>query len=169
MNHEDYQRAADHWKIKDAQGPKMGKDKVWKACLDYIEKNNTCALATGAGTFIRCTPIEYSFHEGTFWMFSEGGEKFIGLETNKNVCLAIYDRYDGFGNLKGMQVMGKAEVVKPFSPEYLHAAEAKKIPLEALKKLPEPMNLIKVTPVRIDFLNSDFRKEGYSSRQEILF
>ncbi len=26
-----------------------------------------------------------------FWMFSEGGQKFIGLEKNENVCLAIYE------------------------------------------------------------------------------
>lgn len=44
---------------------------------------------------MRCTPIEYSYHDGRFWMFSEGGEKFIGLEKNENVCLAIYDKYDG--------------------------------------------------------------------------
>lgn len=30
-------------------------------------------------------------------MFSEGGEKFIGLEKNANVSLAIFDKYDGFG------------------------------------------------------------------------
>ena len=23
---------------------------------------------------------EYSYHDGKFWMFSEGGEKFIGIE-----------------------------------------------------------------------------------------
>lgn len=30
--------------------------------------------------------------------------------TNENVCLAIYDKYDGFGNLKSIQVMGKADI-----------------------------------------------------------
>ena len=27
---------------------------------EYIRANNTCALATGAGSYVRCTPIEYS-------------------------------------------------------------------------------------------------------------
>lgn len=99
-------------------------------------------------------------HDGKFWMFSEGGRKFIGLEKNSPVCLAIYDKYDGFGNLRSLQVTGIAAMVEP----YTHAA-FKKIPLDALKKLPSPMNLICVTPTRIDALFSDFKKDGYSVRQ----
>ena len=33
---------------------------------DYIQRGNTCALATGAGDYVRCTPIEYSYHDGCF-------------------------------------------------------------------------------------------------------
>ena len=81
---------------------------------------------------MRCTPIEYSFHDGKFWMFSEGGEKFIGLD-------------------------------------YKVHAEYKKIPLVALEKLESPMNLICVAPVKMEVLFSDFKKEGYSSRQTLEF
>lgn len=102
-------------------------------------------------------------------MFSEGGEKFIGLEKNKNVCLAIFNQYGGFGNVKGMQIMGIASIVDYCSEEYIKAAEYKKIPLEALKRLTEPMNLIKVTPKRIDFLNSDFKNNNVTSRQCLEF
>ena len=98
-------------------------------------------------------------------MFSEGGQKFIGLEKNENVCLAIYDKYDGFGSLKSIQVMGKAELIEPFSDKYNEHAQLKKIPIEALKKLASPMNLICVTPLKIEVLFSDFKKAGYSSRQ----
>ena len=98
-------------------------------------------------------------------MFSEGGRKFIGLEKNSHVCLAIYDKYDGFGNLRSLQGTGIAAMVEPFSEEYNAHAAFKKIPLDALKKLPSPMNLICVTPTRIDALFSDFKKDGYSVRQ----
>ena len=56
-------------------------------------------------------------------------------------------------------------IVEPFSEEYNTHAAFKKIPLDALKKLPSPMNLICVTPTRIDALFSDFKKDGYSVRQ----
>lgn len=116
---------------------------------------------------MRCTPIEYSYHDGKIRMFSEGGEKFIGLEKNENVCLAIYDKYDGFGSLKSIQVMGRAELVEPFSDIYNAHAQFKKIPPGALKKLEAPMNLICVTPIRIDVLFSEFKNNGYSSRQAL--
>ena len=80
--------------------------------------------------------------------------------------------------LKSVQVMGKAELIEPFSDKYNEHAEIKKIPIEALKKLESPMNLICVTPVKMDVLFSDFKKDrvdqegctmskkdGYSSRQ----
>ena len=169
MTHDEYKQAAEHWKKADAGNLVMDRDILLTAVEGYIAANDTCALATGAGGFVRCTPIEYSYHDGCFWMFTEGGEKFVGLEGNKNVCLAIFDKYNGFGNLKGMQVMGIAEVVEPFSDEYVSAAAFKKIPIEALRKLPEPMHLLKVTPARIDFLNSEFKKAGFSSRQRLVF
>ena len=60
---------------------------------------------------------------------------------------------------------GKAELIEPFSDKYNEHAEIKKIPIEALKKLESPMNLICVTPVKMDVLFSDFKKDGYSIRQ----
>ncbi len=163
MTHEQFEAASQYWnrKEKDVMPREALKQAVWA----YIEANNTCALATGTGDYVRCTPIEYSFHDGKFWMFSEGGEKFIGLEKNENVCLSIYDKYDGFGNLKSLQVMGKAEIIEPFSDAYNVHAQIKHIPLDALKKLESPMHLICVTPEKIEVLNSEFKKEGYSIRQ----
>ena len=144
LTHEEYIQAADYWKQKDAQAVKMDRETLEKEVEAYIQENNTCALATGAGEFVRCTPVEYSYHDGAFWIFSEGGEKFAALEKNKNVCLAIFDKYQGFGNLKGMQVTGKAVMPKYFSEEYVRAADIRKIPVAVLKKLPHPMNLIKI-------------------------
>lgn len=167
MTQEQFQRAAEYWKNKEQLA--MPREALEQAVYHYINENNTCALATGTGTYVRCTPIEYSFHDGKFWMFSEGGEKFIGLAKNENVCLAVYDKYDGFGKLKSIQVMGKAELIEPFSDSYKAHAEYKKIPLAALEKLESPMNLICVTPVKMEVLFSDFKKEGYSSRQMLEF
>lgn len=165
MTHEEYIKAANYWKNKEQD--KMPEDKLRQAVETYISENNTCALATGTGDYVRCTPIEYSYHNGSFWMFSEGGEKFIGLEKNPNVCIAIYDKYDGFGSLKSLQIMGRAEIIEPFSDVYKAHAEYKKVPLAALEKLDPPMNLICITPIKIEVLCSDFKKAGYSSRQTL--
>ena len=97
LSHEEYERAANYWKEKDAQSKKLDQDALKKTVEEYIQANNTCALATAAGDFVRCTPLEYTYHDDCFWIFSEGGEKFYALEKNKNVCLVIFDKYEGFG------------------------------------------------------------------------
>lgn len=129
--------------------------------------HNTCALATASADMVRNTPIEYNFVDGDFYFFSEGGLKFKGLKENKNVGLAIYEPYGEFANLKSLQVEGIANMVEPFSEEYLKIMEHKKIPVEAMKKLPQPMNLIKVVVKSFDYFESDFKKEGYGSRQHL--
>lgn len=165
----DYRKAQNYWKEKDASAVKMDAAPLRESIEAYLGANDTCALATGANGFIRNTPIEYSYHDGCFWLFSEGGEKFIGLESNPNVCIAVFDKYSGPANLKGLQVMGKAEMVEPFSEAYNAHAACKKIPLAALEKLNPPMNLICVHPVSADFLNSDFKKGGFAARQHLTF
>lgn len=165
LSHKEYENAANYWKEKDALSVKMETTALKKAIEAYILANNTCALATAAGDFVRCTPVEYVYHKTAFWIFSEGGEKFYALEKNKNVCLSIFDKYEGFGKLKGMQVTGTASVVELFSKEYKELASVRKIPLKTLKKIPNPMNLIKITPKKIEFVNSEFKKEGADSRQ----
>ena len=167
MTQEAFQAAANYWKEREAGSVKMDRARLLQAVEAYIQANDTCALATGAGDFIRCTPIAYSYHDGCFWMFSEGGEKFIGLSRNANVCLAIFDQYQGFGRLHGMQVMGKARLIEPFSAQYLSHAAYQKIPLDTLRRLERPMHLICVRPVRIDYLCSDLKKQGFASRQSL--
>jgi hypothetical protein len=165
----DYEKAASFWEEKDAQSKRMDKKALMDAAEKFIAGHNTCALAAAGGGIVRCTPIEYSYRDGCFWMFSEGGMKFRALKENKNVCLAIYDGYNGFGGLGGMQVTGTAELVEPWSAEYKAAVDFKKIPHEALRGIGHTMYLIKVTPACMDFLNSDFKKEGFDSRQHIDF
>ena len=169
MKQEEYKAAAEYWDVKDAGSVKMERAELLAEVEAYINANNTCALATASGNFVRCTPIEYTYRDGAFWFFSEGGKKFVALEMNQNVCLTIFDRYEGFGKLKGMQVSGTAKIIEPYSKEYIEVAKDKKISIEALKKLSHPMYLIRVTPIRIDFLNSDFKAKGCAYRQFIEF
>lgn len=133
----------------------------------FINTHNTCALATASTDLVRNTPIEYNYVDSCYYFFSEGGLKFKGLKENKNVGLAIFEPYGGFGQLKSLQVQGIAELVEPFSDEYLRLMEHKKIPVEAMKKLPQAMNLIKVKPVSYDYLDSELKKDGFGSRQHL--
>lgn len=169
LSHEEYEEAASYWKKKDAESVKLDEAKLKKAVEEYILANKTCALATGAGEFVRCTPIEYTYHHGAFWMFPKAARSLPHWKRIRMCVWPFFDKYEGFGKLKGMQVTGEAELVAPFSDEYNAAAEFRKIPLDALKKMPHTMNLIKVQPKKIEFLNSDFKKDGADSRQMLEF
>lgn len=133
MTTEEYKKAAAYWTSKERK--EMPTEQLKPIVEEYLSTGSVCALATGTGDYVRCTPLEYSYHDGKFWIFTEGGEKFIGLEKNDNVSLAVFDKNPGFGELKSVQVMGKVTIIEPLSAEYVAHAEYKKIPVAALQKL----------------------------------
>lgn len=163
----DYLEAATYWEKKNACAVRMERNSLLKEIEKFIAAHNTCALATGCRGLIRCTPIEYNYYSEKFWILSDGGLKFRALEENPNVCLAIFDSYAGFDKLGGLQVTGTAALAELWSDEYMDALEHKKISAQALKKLAHPLYLIRITPVRFDFLYSDFKLSGYDARQHI--
>ena len=170
MTTEEYKSAANFWEGKERK--EMPAEQLKSIVEEYLGSSSVCALATGYGDYVRCTPLEYSYHNGKFWIFTEGGKKFIGLEKNDNVSLAVFDKNPSFGELKSVQIMGKAEIVEPMSASYVTHAEYKKIPIAALQKLADqghPMRLICIKPMRAEVLFSDFKKQGYDSRQVIDF
>ena len=164
----DYGEAAEHWINKDKESVHMDSAALEEKIEDFIKANNTGALATASGDFVRCTPIEYNYIGGVFYLLSEGGLKFKALKENKNVGFAIYEPYGGFANLKSLQVEGHADIIEPFSDEYMMVLEYKKIPESAIRKMPSPMNLIKITPVAYDYLDSNLKNEGYGVRQHLV-
>ena len=168
MTYPDYQSAATFWQNKPRT--EMPAEELKATVEEYLTTSSVCALATGMGDFVRCTPLEYSYHDGKFWIFTEGGEKFIGLEKNKNVSLAVFEKNPNFGDLKSVQVMGRAELIEPMSDAYIAHAEYKKVPLKALQGLMDqghPMHLLCIEPTHMDVLFSDFKKQGYDSRQAL--
>ena len=164
-----YDEASEYWTSREQNDKKH--PEAEKSLLNFITAHHICALATGSGDFVRCTPIEYNWVDQAFWLFSEGGLKFRALKDNKNVCLAIYDEVkgSGFGQLHSVQISGTAEIIKPFSDDYIKLLEYKHIPEAAILKMQTPIHLIRIVPAEADYLNSDFKKDGYDSRQHILF
>lgn len=163
----DYDKAAQFW---------LKKDRESAGCPDAVERldaflteHHVCALATASGGFVRCTPLEYTYLEHAFWFFSEGGLKFRALKENKHVCIAVFDSDPSFGGLHSAQITGTAEMVELFSEEYEKLLACRHIPEAVIRKMEEPMHLIKVIPEEADYLDSGLKQEGYGSRQHIVF
>ena len=90
MTSEEYKKAVDFWKAKECK--EMLSDQLKLVVEEFLHNSSICALATETDDYVRCTPLEYSYHDGCFGIFTESGEKFIGLEKNKNVSLAVFDK-----------------------------------------------------------------------------
>jgi nitroimidazol reductase NimA-like FMN-containing flavoprotein (pyridoxamine 5'-phosphate oxidase superfamily) len=165
MTDEQYEEAVSFWEKKDAASKQMDKAELFENIDRFLSDHKVLALASGGSDFIRCTPLEYTWHDGALWIFTEGGLKFRALKANNKVSATVFEQNTGFGSLKSAQIQGTAEIVDLFSEGYNAEAAFRKIPIEALKKLPEPMWLIKIVPDEITFLNSEFKEAGYGSRQ----
>lgn len=163
----DYEQAAKFWETRDAGATKAPDAR--ERLETFLAERHVCALATGSGDAVRCTPIEYGWHDGAFWLFSEGGRKFAHLARNPHVCLAVFDSSSEFGSLHSAQIQGTATIVEPFSDEYRRALAAKHISEEAARKAGDHLHLIKVVPEEADFLDSNLRRDGYSVRQHIVW
>lgn len=167
MNHEEFEQAARYWTDKRQSESCMPKEQLKGIIEGFLTSHNTCSLACAAGDFVRCTPLEYSYRDGSFWIFSEGGLKFFALERNRNVSLAVYDSYDGFGKLGSAQISGVADIIDPDDEAFAIAAREKGIQDEALPKIKKALHLIKVVPRQIDFLSSELKSQGFDIRQHI--
>lgn len=173
MDHKEFEEAARYWTDRDTEAPEdrlMPAGELREAVNAFLSGHDTCALATCADGTPRCTPLEYGWHDGAIWIFSEGGRKFRGLEPTSGrhaapVSLAVFEPYAGFGKLRSLQVQGEAEVVDPASPEFARAAEAKHIPAERVPKLASMIHLVKVTPLAFDYLDSSLKQRGLATRQ----
>ncbi len=164
-----YKEASEYWIKRDAQSKKIEKEELFKKIEDFILNHNTMALATGYGEEVRCTPIEYNYYDGCFYLFSEGGLKFKYLEKNKNVAATIYEPYSGFSSIHSLQIEAVAEVVSEDSNEFISIAKRKGINLETIKKMNASLHLLKLMPKKYNFLDSSLKKDGYSNRQEYIF
>jgi len=163
----DYDKLAELWTEREKGYVHMDRDALRSRIDDFIRAHNTGALATASEDLVRCTPIEYNFVNGYIYLFSEGGMKFRALKDNKKIGFSIFEPFEGFNKVKGLQITGRAEMIEPFCDEYLQVMEYKHIPLEAMKKLPNFLNLIKIVPDCFDLLDSDLTKEGFGNRQHL--
>ena len=158
-----YEAAAEFWLEKDKDAVKMPPDELQKELDSFLKGEKVCTLAVADGNFVRCTPLTYTYREGKFYIFSEGGLKFRALAKNKNVALEIHAEYRGLGTAKSVQVTGEAEVIGADDEDFIARANAAGMNGTSLKKM--GLILIIVTAQRLEYLNSELRKRGYCPRQ----
>lgn len=139
-----------------------------KEVEEFLKQHNTCTLATSSHEMVRATPLEYDYDQGHLYILSEGGRKFANLLFNSHVSVAVYEDYTAMDNLLGMQITGQAIMVED-QGEYQQALKMKGLSIDYIRSLPVDLKLIRVDLEKVEFLNSQFEKKGYSARQVLKF
>ena len=132
----------------------------------FIEDHHVLVIATGTDDFVRATPLEYIYLNGVFYVITEGGLKYRSILENGNASVTIFDRFDGsFEHIRSLQIFGKAQPVKSQTKEYSEILARKGITADALDKMDVCLFVLRIMPLTIEFLNSDFTAQGYDARQ----
>jgi len=158
-------------RLKDIRDGLLNKVPIPKLSGDvesFLKQHNTCTLATSSPGRIRATPLEYIYIMGQVYILSEGGEKFANLIFNSRASVAVYEDYTDMNNLRGMQITGRATIVED-RDEYQQVIKKKGMTMEFVRSLPADLHMIRMDMEKVEFLNSDYKKQGYSARQVLKF
>jgi len=143
-----------------------------KRIIQFLKAQNMCVLATCGDGVPRATPIEYHSKGLTMYFVGEPGTKLKNIAENPNVSIGIFLPYEGWDSAKGTQITGKARIIpRKNLEEFKEGLEAYQWEETAkemgLKEFPNTVELIKVNPEKIEFIDMSLKQMGYSPRQEL--
>ena len=159
MEEEIKEMESDFTKILNKKTRRLSKDELKKEIIRFLSENKICTIATCTNNIPRSTPVRYRSKDMTIYVYTEGGVKIKNILENPNVSLSLYGDYSGFESVKGLQLWGRAEIIKPEDGEKYAQAKSiiKSEEREDLKKLgikarPD-MKIIKIEATRARYLN----------------
>jgi nitroimidazol reductase NimA-like FMN-containing flavoprotein (pyridoxamine 5'-phosphate oxidase superfamily) len=151
----------------------MPPDELEKRIIEFLEGQNMCVLATCTNDVPRATPIEYHSKGTTLYFVGEPGIKLKNMMNNPNVSIGIFHPYIGWDSAKGAQITGRAKIIsRKNSTEFKEGLEAYQWEKTArelgLKKFPETgVELVRVVPEKIEFIDMSLKKMSLSPRQTL--
>jgi general stress protein 26 len=137
---------------------------------DFLKTQATCVIATCSDSIPRASTVEFFPAGLTIYIMTEGGRKVENIKKNPRVSIALSAPFTGWESLKGLQISGTAEIGRKGSEifkEGIKAYEKRK----GLKKIsmPDFMNVLKIIPSEIDYIDAELEKKGYQIRQTLSF
>jgi uncharacterized pyridoxamine 5'-phosphate oxidase family protein len=155
--------------VKKSMSTKVLEERI----IEFLKEQNMCVLATCGNGLPRATPIEYHSKGITIYFVGEPGTKLENMKKNPNVSIGVFLPYIGWDSAKGAQITGKAKIIfRENSTEFkegLAAYQWEKTAKElGLKTFPETgVELVKVEPEKIEFIDMSLKKIGFSPRQTL--
>ncbi len=148
-------------------GKIMPEEELKKEIRDFLEKRKIIVLCTCSNNVPRATPMDFYMDKksGDFNIYvgPAPGRKVKNIEENPIVSIGIYTPMDT-GKIQGLQITASGKERLIFLREGDEDFEKAQKIVRGKRKL-----LLKIIPEKIELLDYDFIKKGYSRLQFLEF
>ena len=145
----------------------MPKDELKKEIHDFLDERKILVLCTCLDNIPRATPMDFYMdnksNDFNIFVGPAPGRNVKNIEENKNVSIGIYTPM-GTGKIQGMQITASGKERLIFLREGDKDFSAAQKIVRGKRKL-----LLKIIPEKIELLDYDFIKKGYSRLQYLDF
>ena len=140
---------------------KMPEDELKTEIREYLDKRKVLVLCTCDNNVPRATPMDFYTEQDSFNIYvgPTPGRKVKNIEENPSISIGIYTPLSE-GKIQGMQITASGRERLIFLREGDEEFENAQEIVRGKRKL-----LLKIIPEKIELLDYDFAKKGYSRLQ----
>ncbi len=140
---------------------KMPEEELKREIREYLEKRKVLVLCTCSNNIPRATPMDFYTEKDSFNIYvgPAPGRKVKNMEENPNISIGIYTPLSE-GKIQGMQITASGRDRLIFLREGDEEFEKAQNIVRGKRKL-----LLQIIPEKIELLDYDFAKRGYSRLQ----
>lgn len=140
---------------------KMPKEELKREIREFLEKRKVLVLCTCNDNIPRATPMDFYIEKNNFNIYvgPAPGRKVKNIEKNPIVSIGIYTPLSD-GKIQGMQITASGEDRLIFLRESDEEFKKAQKIVRGKRKL-----ILKIIPEKIELLDYDFIKKGYSRLQ----
>jgi hypothetical protein len=143
------------------KGKKMPEEELRREIRKFLDERRELVLCTCSNNVPRATPLDfYTEKEGfNIYVGLSPGRKVKNIEENPIVSIGIYTPMDT-GKIQGMQITASGRDRLIFLREGDEGFEEAQKIVRGRRKM-----ILKIIPEKIELLDYDFEKRGYSKMQ----
>jgi putative heme iron utilization protein len=144
---------------------KMPEDELKREIQEFLDKRKVLVLCTCNNNIPRATSMDFYTDQESFNIYvgPAPGRKVKNIEENPNISIGIYTPMSE-GKIQGMQITASGKENLVFLKEGDEEFEKVQKIVRGRRKL-----LLKIIPEKIELLDYDFAKLGYSRLQILEF
>ncbi|MFX1301723.1 MAG: pyridoxamine 5'-phosphate oxidase family protein [Promethearchaeota archaeon] len=142
---------------------KMSQEDLKKEIRNFLDKRKVLVLCTCSNNIPRATPMDYYTEKDNFNIYvgPAPGRKIKNMEENPNISIGIYTPLSE-GKIQGMQITASGKHRLIFLKEGDEGFEKAQKIVRGKRKL-----ILKIIPEKIELLDYDFIKKGYTRLQTL--